>query len=98
MKTIILGSSNRHLHHTVNMIRFASDFHYGMMGLGRTFSSSSLGISSGYKLYDFYPDSWYAQPDMPDTSYAAVQKTSFYARSVKSGTPSTLLTNLIGRI
>lgn len=97
METLILGASHCRARQSLAMLRIMGDFHYGMMGVGRTLSTHQYWDAEPLLIYDSI-DQWHAVPDTPDTSYAAVQKTPFYNRSVKSGTPSTLLTNLIGRL
>jgi hypothetical protein len=96
---LISVSRNRpslRIYQSMALMHAVSDFHYGMLGTSHSYRYDQFGRASTYILDDFTP--WYKTPSVPDTSFAAVQKTPFYKRSIKSGSPSQLLSNLISTL
>lgn len=91
MKALI-GTSSRAALATLML----SNAYYGIPGYGRTTLVTANGREYEYALDNL--ESYYAVPDMPDTGYNSTRRTPFYNRSVKSGTPSELLTSMISRI
>lgn len=86
------------IYQSMAMVQLMSDFHFGMSGTSHSYRYDFRNPGVYYVDDISLMSTWHRAPAGPDTSFAAVQKTPFYKRSVKTGSPSTLLSNLIGKL